>query len=121
MTSPNGAHIHFSRERCKDFSCRDQSYFDLKRSVQKVHWNSRGPSSRSSFDVRVGIRRRRRLSLDFKLLKEPSEWRELCEGAELNEPKDAEELFVRPVSRDAFDGALNSEYVSVLPLELSLR
>jgi hypothetical protein len=88
--------------------------------VQNVHRNSRGPSSNSSFDVRVGMRRRRRLSLDFKLLKEPSEWRELCEWAELNEPKEPEDPFVRPVSRDVVDGALNTEKLPVL-LEFSFR
>ena len=88
--------------------------------MQNVHWYCLGLSSKSSFGVRVGRRRRRRLSLDLRLLKEPSEWRELCEWAELYEPKEPEETPVRPVSSDVVDGARNTEKLPVL-LEFSLR
>lgn len=54
MTGPRGAHIHFSSERCNDFSCLVQSYFDLNVSVQKVHWKMRFLSSVS---LRVGAAR----------------------------------------------------------------
>jgi len=37
-------HVHRSSGRCKLASCRVQSYFVLKASVQKVHWKIRWPA-----------------------------------------------------------------------------
>lgn len=115
MTSPIGAQIHFSSDKCNDFSCRDQSYLFLNRSQQKVHWNSLGAASISTLGVRVGSRRRRRLSFDFRLFREPNELREPCDQAELCDP---EEMFVNPVSKEVVDGARKAEKLLVLSFEL---
>lgn len=74
---PFGAQIHFSRDKCNDFSCRVQSYFDLKVSVQKVHWKILFRSSDCLRPTAAVVGRRlRRLSflpakLELKELKEP--------------------------------------------------
>ena len=83
MISPKGAHIHFSSDRCKLFSCRDQSYFDLKRSVQNVHWKGRKTSSESALCPFVGSRRRLRLSFDLRLFIDPRECLDPWEYAEV--------------------------------------
>lgn len=91
--------------------------------MQNVHWNNRAPDSASSFGVRVGIRRRRRLSLcfEFKLLSDPKEFREPCDHAEPCDCADPEDIFVNPVSKDVVDGALKTEKLPVLPFELPWR
>lgn len=67
------------------------------------------------------MRRRLRRSLDFRLLKEPREWCELCENvAEVSEPRDPDDSLVRPVSSDVVEGARNTEKLPVLPLEFCL-
>lgn len=86
-----------------------------------MHWKGRGPSSRVAFGVRVGKRRRLRLSFDFKLFIEPSECLDPYEYAELYEPKEPDDMFVKPVSRDVIDGALNSEKLALLSFDVSLR
>jgi hypothetical protein len=57
--------------------------------------------------------------LDFKLFIEPRECREPCEYAELREPREPEDMFVRRVSREEMEGALNTEKLPVLLLETS--
>ena len=52
---------------------------------------------------------------------EPNECREPYEYAELNEPREPEDLLVSPVSKDDIDGALNTEKLPVLPFELPFR
>lgn len=67
------------------------------------------------------MRRRLRLSFDLKLLKEPSECRELCENvAEVDEPIDPEDSIVRPVSNEVIEGARNKEWLPVLGSESCL-
>lgn len=78
---PSGAHIHFSSDKCRDFSCLVQSYFDLKVSVQKVHWNIRLFSC-AGFRVIGGAGRRRLLR---SLLPASPELNEP------NEPKDCDD------------------------------
>jgi hypothetical protein len=76
-----------------------------------VHWNSLDVASASTLGVRVGRRRRRRLSFDFKLFKEPNELREPCDQAELCEPED---ICVKPVSNEVVDGARSAEKLLLL-------
>jgi hypothetical protein len=93
----------------------------LKRSVQKVHWKSRGASFASAFGARVGSLRRRRLSFDFRLFIDPRECREPYEYAELWDPSDPDDIPVSPVSNDEIEGALKTEKLPVLSFEVSLR
>lgn len=66
------------------------------------------------------MRRRLRLSFDFKLLKEPRECRELCEYvAEVDEPMDPDDRIVGPVSKEVIEGARKMEKLPVLPFEFS--
>jgi hypothetical protein len=76
-----------------------------------VHWNSLGAASASALGVRVGSRRRRRLSFDFKLFKDPNELREPYDQAELCEPED---IWVKPVSNEVVDGARNADMLLLL-------
>lgn len=56
------------------------------------------------------MRRRLRLSFDFKLFREPSECRELCENvADVDEPREPDDSIVRPVSNEVIEGARNKE------------
>ncbi len=57
---PRGAHIHFSSDKCSDFSCLVQSYLELNVSVQNVHWKTRFLSLVSLRDA-FGAGRRLRL------------------------------------------------------------
>lgn len=71
----------------------------------------------STFEARIGMRRRLRLSFDFKLFIEPRECFEPCDQAVLWEPRDPEDMFVKPVSRDESEGALKTEKLSELLFE----
>lgn len=110
MTGPSGAQIHFSSERCRDFSCRVQSYFDLKVSVQNVHWKMRLLSS-TTFRLEActtGLLRRRRSFLPARL--ELKELNDPC--VECDEPLEyraleADSEDVCPVSCEVVEGALD--------------
>jgi hypothetical protein len=58
--------------------------------------------------------------LDFKLFIDPKECREPYEYAELCDPKEFDDMPVRPVSKEETDGALKMEKLPVLLFEVSL-
>ncbi len=99
----SGQQVHRSRAKWSDFSCRCQSYFAGKVSVQKVHWNIRADRDLACWAATrwvIGARRRRRLS------EEPLD---RFDRFDMEEPKVSSELEESRVSKLECDGARNIE------------
>lgn len=113
MMGPSGTQIHFSRERCRDFSCRVQSYLVRKVSVQNVHWKMR-------FWVSVGLamggKRRFRWRPFLPIRLEPKEPKEPCVDFDRDDPcenaaleADRDDVNPDDVSWEMVEGAWNRD------------